>query len=202
MKGIAVSSSRGGCGKTSLAHALALGCGWNNTLAYLCHTDNRDPIKTIDRPYGYYDCRDTTRLAKLASLAAEKDDGFFIIDSGGNRPKFDAWIATSMDLILIPVSPDSEDVSEALAHHHRLVDAGAMNIKFVINKYPNAKSRQPLADKILALIPEGERLVYLPEVSAIRNLRMTDEEAFKTPPTNVNNLARKLFRAVRDYDKK
>jgi hypothetical protein len=42
--------------------------------------------------------------------AVVNEDGLCIIDSDGNRPDFDRWIADSVDLVLIPVTPDPEGV--------------------------------------------------------------------------------------------
>ncbi|WP_221900511.1 hypothetical protein [Bathymodiolus platifrons methanotrophic gill symbiont] len=42
MKGIAIVGTKGGVGKTSIAHLLALGAAWKNTPAYLMHTDDRE----------------------------------------------------------------------------------------------------------------------------------------------------------------
>ncbi|GFO76037.1 hypothetical protein BPLS_P3590 [Bathymodiolus platifrons methanotrophic gill symbiont] len=45
MKAIVIVGTKGGVGKTSIAHLLALGAAWKNTPAYLMHTDDREPIE-------------------------------------------------------------------------------------------------------------------------------------------------------------
>tara|TARA_B100000780_G_scaffold236420_1_gene177234 strand:+ start:798 stop:1127 length:330 start_codon:yes stop_codon:yes gene_type:complete len=103
-----------------------------------------------------------------------------------------------MDLILIPVAPDPEDVKEALAHAKRLSLAGAVKVKFVINRWPNGTRQQAAALEKLEGLPESDILCKVPIASAIQLLRVDDSKtAFKTPPSKINNLARALYRAVK-----
>jgi cellulose biosynthesis protein BcsQ len=197
VKGVAITGTKGGTGKTALSHALALGAAWHQLPAYLLHTDNRDPIQIKGRPYAYYDAREPSTLQTLAS-AALNQDGLFIIDGGGNRPQFDTWIAQSMDLVLIPVSPDPEDVREAIAHAKRMEQAGAVNIRFVINKYPAHRNEREFVSRYLNLLPQEKIIGHLGEVKMVRALRDSDNPEFQTPPSRVNNLARSLYRLVSD----
>ena len=198
MKGVAVSATKGGVGKTSLAHALALGAAWNNIPAYFMHTDNRPPIQVNGRPYGYYDARDPKKLITLIE-AIMNDDGLCVIDSGGNRPEFDQWIADSVDLVIIPVTPDPEAVSEGLAHMERLEAAGAKNVRFFINMMPSNKNEQMyVAREFLSKLPLNKILGRVGEVKAIRTLRIADGEKWTTPPSRLNNLSRALYRQVKE----
>lgn len=197
MKGVAWVGEKGGCGKTVLAHALALGAAWHNVPAYLMHTDNRDPIAVSGRPYMYYDAREPETLQRLIT-AAINQDGFCIIDSGGNRPDFDQWIAQYMDLVLVPVGPDDEDVKLGLKTMDRLEHAGSNNVRFVVNKYPAGKNERLFVAKYLAKLPQEKIMGGLSEVKAIRRLKEDDDPQFQTPPSKVNNLSRHLYRQVRD----
>lgn len=195
MRGVAISGSRGGTGKTSTAHLLALGAAWHGVPAYLMHTDDREPITVSGRPYMYYDARDPKALETLVGSALN-NDGLCVIDSGGNRPQFDKWIASSVDLMVVPISPDPEDVREGLSHAKRLMDAGAQNVRFLITKYPaNANERQFVARYFEAL-PEAKLIGRLPSVAAVRILRDSDQPTFQTPPSKVNNLARLTYRLI------
>ncbi len=102
-----------------------LSLGGTLTVGHLIimHTDNRPPIEVNGRPYAYYDARSPKTLTSLIE-AAMNNDGLCIIDSGGNRPEFDQWIADSVDLVIIPVTPDPEAVSEGLEHMKRLEEVG------------------------------------------------------------------------------
>lgn len=193
MKSIAITGKKGGTGKTSLCHALALGAAWSGKHAHLCHTDDREPIKVMDRPYMYYDTRAPEKLETIAQAAAQQD-GLFIIDSGGNRAEFDLWIANAVDLLLIPTSPDPEDVRESLEHAERLKKGGAEQVRFVVNKYPASAMERKFVERYLQDLPADDILCYVPEIKMIRTLRENDTEAFKTPTTRLNNVARGFYR--------
>ncbi|WP_024768438.1 hypothetical protein [Aquimarina macrocephali] len=193
MKAVAIVGKRGGSGKTSVSHLAALGAAWKMTPAYFMHTDDRDPIEVSGRPYAYYDARNPETLATLMGAAVNKD-GLCVIDGGGNRPEFDKWIADCVDLAIIPVSPDPEDVREALQHYERLVKAGAVKVKYLINKYPSSKVERGYVDTaFLCDIPAKDIIGYLPMVAAVRTLRASDTEKFKTPPSKVNKVARQTY---------
>ena len=198
MRGVAVSARKGGVGKTSLAHALALGAAWNNVPAYFMHTDDRVPIAVNGRPYAYYDARKPETLVTLIE-SAMNNDGLCIIDSGGNRPDFDQWIADSVDLVIIPVTPDPEAVYEGIEQMKWLENAGASNIRFLINMYPSGRvEREYIKREFLSLLPQEKIMGHIGEVKAIRTLRVADKDKWKTPPSRLNNLSRSLYSQVND----
>ena len=92
MKGVAIANPKGGVGKTVLCHLLALGAAWRGVPAYIMHTDDRPPLITSSRPYQYIDAREPTVLERVMDELLT-EEGLCIIDSGGNRPEFDRWIA-------------------------------------------------------------------------------------------------------------
>lgn len=195
MKGVATTGHRGGTGKTTIAHLLALGASWKGVPAHFMHTDDREPIKVNGRPYLYYDARKPDELEVLINSAVN-NDGLFVLDSGGNRPEFDAWVASSMDLVLMPVAPDPEDVRVALSHMARLEKQGAENVWFLINKVPANIHEKRYIARYLTKLPADRTIGAFPEMRAVRVLRDDDLVAFKTPPSRVNNLARNLYVVV------
>ncbi len=197
MRGVALTQRKGGSGKTVLSHALALGASWHDVPAYLMHTDNREPLKVNGRPYMYYDAREPETLQTLVD-AAISVDGLCIIDSAGNRPEFDGWIAQYVDLVLIPVMPDPEDVKEALVQMDVLESQGAQNVRYLINNYPTSKVERKYVERYLRQIPLEKAMGWVGSVKAIRILRENDDPVFRTPPSRVNNLSRSLYRQVRD----
>lgn len=197
MKGIAVCGSRGGSGKTSTAHLVALGAAWHGVPAYMFHTDDREPITVNGRPYGYFDARTPQDLSDFVGKILNTD-GLCIIDSGGNRPTFDSWIASTVDLVLVPVSPDPEDVREGIAHAARLESAGADNVRFILTKYPPTRNERLFVARYFENLPEDKVIGQLPAVAAVRILRDSDNPTFTTPPSKVNNLARRAYRLVKD----
>lgn len=198
MRGVLITSTKGGVGKTSLCHLLALGAAWKQVPAYVMHTDNRPPMKVNGRPYMYYDARDPKKLSTLMG-AALNNDGFCIIDSGGNRAEFDKWLVKSVDLTLIPVSPDPEAAPMALEHMKTLVSYGATNVRFILNMVSsNRYERLRDFKEYFSILPTDKIMGQLAKVSAIKRLRENDTQPFPTPPTNVNSLSKNLYFAVKE----
>lgn len=195
MKGVAIVAERGGSGKTSLAHALAFGAAWNNVPAYLMHTDDREPLKVDGRPYAYFDARSPEKLQSLIE-ASLTSDGLFIVDSGGNRPAFDKWITEAMDLVIVPIKPDAEDVATNLKHIERLQAFGRDNVRVILNACPSNKFEREFVQEVWKPVPSKLVIGVLPNMPAIRMLRMSDKEPFSTPPTKINKFARYLYEVI------
>lgn len=198
MRGVATIGKKGGTGKTTLAHLLALGACWKGVPTHFMHTDDRAPIKINGRPYLYYDARDPDNLKTLINMAVN-NDGLFVLDGGGNRPVFDAWVADLMDLVLIPVTPDPEDVRMAIEHMKGLEGQGYANVRYVLNKIPSNKLERRYIDRYLSRLQEDKIICPLPEMRTVRILREDDDEPFATPPSKVNNLARLLFTRINHF---
>lgn len=198
MKGILITCPKGGVGKTTLSHLMALGAAWMGKAAYFMHTDKRSPLKVLGRPYLYYDARELKQLTKLMGSALNKD-GFCIIDSGGNRADFDKWLAPSVDLIIIPVTPDPEAVEMAIEHMQALNSYGATNVHFILNMVSSNKfERVRDFSEYFNRLPGNKIMASLSKVAATKRLREPDNEPFITPPTNVNSLSKNLYFAVED----
>jgi len=196
MKGVAIASSKGGTGKTSLSHLLALGAAWNNVPSYLMHTDNREPIRVQGRPYLYYDARTPETLATLVESAVNQD-GLCIIDGGGNRPEFDNWIASAVDLVLIPVSPDQESATLAISDRERMLKSGATDCRYILNNVStNAKARAFDQTAFYDQLDQDLILGEVKAVAAVKRLGIPDQEPFSTPPSNLNKLSRVFYDLV------
>lgn len=199
MKGVAVLSDKGGVGKSTLCHLLAVGAAWRNVPAYLFHTDHREPMKVDGRPYAYIDGRDLERLQTVANSLIN-NDGFLIIDGAGNRPEFDAWIANFVDLVLIPVTADEEAVSLAISTMTRLEGQGITHARYVLNMTSANRNSRNFDFREYFSRLESEKIAGdVKKVEAVKRLRISDSSgAFPTPPSNVNNLSRSLHRIVDD----
>lgn len=198
MRAILFSCPKGGVGKTTLSHLLALGAAWMQVTAYLMHTDNRSPLKVNGRPYHYYDARKSKRLEMLMRSAFDKE-GIFIIDSGGNRPEFDKHAVKGVDLAIIPVTPDPEAVAMAIEHLKALESYGATNVRFILNMVSSNKFEQRRDfSEYFSNLPEGKIMASISKVAATKRLREPDNEPFSTPPTIVNSLAKNLYFAVQE----
>jgi cellulose biosynthesis protein BcsQ len=198
MKGIAILANKGGVGKTSLCHLLALGSVLKGVPAHVMHTDDRPPIQTKGRSYMYYDARNPEILNKFMEMSAG-NDGLFIVDGGGNRPEFDKLITDAMDLVIIPVTPDPEAVTMAIDHMKRLEGYGG-TVRFVMNIVSaNQNSRIYDFREYFSKLDSSKVIGEVRKVEAVKRLRMSDDtSAFPTPPTPVNNLARSVFRQVNE----
>ena len=181
MRGVALTQRKGGSGKTVLSHALALGAAWHNIPAYLMHTDNREPLKVNGRPYMYYDAREPKTLQTLIDSAINTD-GLCIIDSAGNRPEFDKWIAQYVDLVLIPVMPDPEDVKEALVQMDVLESQGAQNVRYLINNYPSGRVERRYVERYLRQIPLEKAMGWIGSVKASALCERTMIQRFRHRP--------------------
>lgn len=196
MKGVLIASTKGGVGKTALSHALALGASLKGVPAHMMHTDNRKPLSVDGRPYMYYDARELDTLTRIIG-AAMNADGLCVIDSGGNRPDFDKWLADTVDIAIIPVTPDPEAVDLALEHMELLEGHGARNVRFILNMVSSNRFEK-VADfeEYYSRLPVDKIMGQIPKVAAIKKLRCSDKEPFKTQSTKVNNLARGLYSTV------
>lgn len=198
MKGVAIISPKGGVGKTSLSHLLALGAAWRGMPAYVFHTDERDPLIVNERPYEYIDARDSDRLETVID-ALVQSKGISVIDGGGNRPHFDQWISEYMDLVLIPVTPDTEAITLGMRLMDELQRAGVSHARYLLSMTSsNAKALQFDQTHFYSRLPQNLIAGSIPRVESVRRLGMPDHEPFPTPPTPVNNASRKLYRIVLD----
>ena len=200
MKGVAILSDKGGVGKSSLCHLLALGAaGWRGVPSYMFHTDKREPMKVSGRPYAYIDGRKLETLSTMMGSLIN-NDGFCIIDGGGNRPDFDKWIADAVDLVLIPVTADEEAVQLAKETMKRLEGQGITHARYILNMVsPNEKQRLYDFREFFSALETDKIAGQIKNVAAVKRLRISDDKApFSTPPANVNSLSRYLHEIVDD----
>ena len=190
MQVVATVGSKSGIGKSTLAHALAFGATLRQAVGVMVHTDQRPPVASTGRPYGYIDGRTPERLVRVLEDAA-RHEGLLVIDGGGNRPAFDQVIAQAADLALIPVTLNAEDIRLALQDLERLPGA-----KAVFNRWPVNPFTQAVALRYEARLPKDRYLGRLIEVGGVRAF-LEDAEPWQTPPTKVNNFARALDGMVR-----
>lgn len=197
MKGIAIISPKGGAGKSTLAHLLAYGAAWRQIPAYLMHTDDREPMVVDGRPYAYIDARDPETLSRVMGSMVNSN-GLCVIDGGGNRPDVDEWIADAVDLVVIPVIPDTEAVQLAIETMDRLERAGAKHARYVLNMVSaNEKSRLRDLKQYFSKLDKEKIIGQIKEAKAVKRLREPDDiEPFTTLPSNINNLARTMYSIV------
>lgn len=190
MKLVAILGSKGGTGKTTLAHTLSYGATLAGHPTTLVHTDQRPPVKG-GRPYEYVDCsRNYAQITKLIKDRADQD-GFLIIDGAGNRPHLDIWLTGSMDLVLVPVTNSAEDVRCALQDLARFDDP---RVRVVVNRWPANRLVRMVMQRYVNELPDSRIAGLLPEVGGVRVF--LEDRDWETPGTKVNNQARRMFRLV------
>jgi len=85
-----------------------------------------------------------------------------------------------------------------MAHLERLENAGAKNARFIINMYPSSQNERRYVTRYFDELPSEKIIGRIGSVRAIRTLSEDDHPKFATPSSKVNNLARTLYRQVRD----
>jgi hypothetical protein len=166
---VAISSPKGGVGKTTLAHA---GC-WAavntfNTASYLIHTDNTEPVEiNASRGYRQYDCKfagdryldaDEKQFGKvmnywnrLIEIAPKDDRSIMFIDNGGNKEKLALHFADSADLTIIPLDLDGGAFKRGIEHYNQIKTRNSeANVRFVVAGHSGkfAKRDQDIWDSV------------------------------------------------------
>ncbi len=190
MKTIAILGSKGGTGKSSLAHCLAYGAHLMGTPSAMVHTDQRPPVKGL-RPYEYLDASANYSLVTQLIRDRSGEDGMMVIDGAGNRPHVDLWVTRSVDLVLIPVTTSAEDVRCALNDLSRFANPKA---RLVVNRWPSNRLVRLVVQRYAERLPESRVVARLPEVGAVR--QFLDDGEWRKPSTRVNNLCRQLYRTI------
>lgn len=196
MNSVAFVGIKGGNGATTSSHLLCLGAAWNGRPAYLLHTDIREPAEVSpERPYRYIDARNSDVLTQTYNKLVEASgDHLAVIDSGGNRENFDKFIAPAVDLVVIPTDLDNEAVKLAIKQAKVLSEIAKVRI---LVRCPLKLGRDD--QKEFDRIPKELLLGRVDVVKGSKRLKADDEDGWKTPPSNVNNLARKVHSLVFDF---
>ncbi len=190
MKTIAILGSKGGTGKSSLAHCLAYGAHLMGENAVMVHTDQRPPVKST-RPYEYLDASANYSLVTQLIRDRADQEGVMVIDGAGNRPHVDLWVTRTVDLVLIPVTNSAEDVRCAMNDLARFANPKA---RLLVNRWPANRLVRMVIQRYADRLPESRIIGRLPEVAAVR--QFLDDGEWRKPSTRVNNLSRQLYRMI------
>ncbi len=77
-------------------------------------TDPHRPVKAEGRPYSVVDGRDSTALAHIITASQNTENGWLVVDGGGNRPAFDQAMTEPAHLTILLFRASEEDL-EAVA---------------------------------------------------------------------------------------
>ena len=149
-KAISILGKKGGSGKSTTSHMLALGLSKLGIRAILLTTDNdRKSLRDENRPYSTYGAQTSENLKKALEAFGRLDTStipsVLIVDGGGNREGVDNLFAEFSDLILLPFRDSEEDIRVVSADLQRLPEAMALPSCWTTNHFAIASAQQVLA---------------------------------------------------------
>lgn len=195
MISILIPNEKGGAGKSTTAHLLALGCHFTNRPCYVLHADKGDVPNDENRPYFVVDARQPEAAqASFKKLIAAPGEHWVVVDAKGNDEDFDRWVAPAVDLVLIPTNLEASYVSRTLKHFE-LMSQFNPNC-WILPRKNGAESDEDL--KQLGRLPKNRTLDTV-ETRKKAGIELCNaDDPFKPCSTAVNQLARKTFRLVYD----
>src|SRR5579863_2049224 len=181
--------SKGGVGKSATSHLACLGAVLSNRPAAYVLTDPDREIRDKGRPYDVLDGRQPKQLANILSASQNTPDGWLIIDGGGNRPAFDAEIASEVDLCIFPFRPSHEDLDTVSMDMDRIDEALAWPTAWPTNIFA-IPAAQSFIKRLSKKYPSRVIAKPIPFVNSASDLLA---ESLESPSSPVRRLARKVF---------
>lgn len=182
--------SKGGVGKSATSHLACLGAILAERAAAYVLTDPDREIRDKGRPYGVLDGRDPKKLAAILNASQTiSDGGWLIIDGGGNRPAFDAEIASAVDLCIFPFRPSQEDLDTVSMDLDRIPNALAWPAAWPTNVFA-IPAAQSYISSLSKKYPSRVITKVIPFVNSASDLLA---ETLDSPSQPVRSLARKVF---------
>ena len=194
MRTVYIGGTKGGSGKTTTAHLLALGAILNKQPASYVLTDPLRSLKGEGRPYSVQDGRNPERLANFIANADTIHNGWLFIDGGGNRPAFDQATAAEVELTIVPFKPNEEDLETVAADLRNIPNAFALPTAWSTN--PKA---QKAAEYLLASLSTAfpGRVIETP-IYFVNSTADLLGAVLGDPSTPLRNAARRAYAAVDD----
>lgn len=184
-----VCGQKGGTTKTTTAQMLCLGAVLCNQPAVYVVTDPHRILKDKGRPFYVLDGRDPEKLAQIITAIKKNDNGWLIVDGGGNRLAFDKTISAQADLSLLPFRASGEDTDMILADMEAMPEAMAWPCAWPTNWMAEQEAQRHI-DKIKAAYPL--RLIEQPLYFVNCASQLLDEN-LDYPAAPLRNAARKAF---------
>ncbi len=189
---VVFAGTRGGVGKTVMAHSACLGAILHNQPAVYVLTDPLRKLRTEGRPYGVLDGREPHMLARILKESRNGSGGWTIIDGGGNRPAFDAELAAVADLCILPVRNTDEDMDVVANDLMRIPKAIAWPTAWPTNPYA-LRAAQLMLERFVKAFPLRVINPSIPEVKSSSQLLA---DSLGSPRTVVRRMARKIFEVM------
>lgn len=185
-----VGGRKGGSAKTSTAHLLCLGAILRGQPAAYVLTDPDRRVKAEGRPYGVMDGRDAKTLASFISASKGTQNGWLIVDGGGNRPAFDAALYEQADMCLVPFRASEEDLEAVSQDLAAMPNAIAWPAAWSTNKH--AQDAAAYLIESLAKAFPGRVLTDKP-IHFVNSVSELLGKSLENPSTPVRNAARRAF---------
>jgi hypothetical protein len=186
---LAVLGQKGGSAKSTTAHLLCLGAILNRQPAAYVLTDPKRQLKSEGRPYGVLDGRDPARLAQIIEANHSAQNGWLVIDGGGNRPNFDKAVAGQAQLCLLPFRDSEEDVEAVALDMASIPHAFAWPCAWPTNIHA-AHAAQRFIDSMSKAFPLR---VITPPIPFVNSAKELMDKTLGDPSTQVRAGARRAF---------
>ena len=191
-KAISILGKKGGSGKSTTSHMLALGLSKLGIRAILLTTDtDRKSLKDGNRPYSTFGAQTAENLKKaleaFGRLDASTTPSVLIVDGGGNREGVDNLFAEFSDLILLPFRESEEDIRVVSADLQRLPEAMALPTCWTTNNFAS-ESAKKVIDEMESKFPGR---VMQPVISCRASQKLLAED-FTNIDTQVVSISKAL----------
>ena len=198
-KFVYVGGKKGGTTKTTSSHLLCLGAILRGQPAAYVLTDPTRQIKAEGRPYGVLDGRDPRKLAQIIEASRSTQNGWLIIDGGGNRPEFDSELNDAADLCLLPFRASEEDLDTVSQDLQLLPDSIAWPSAWPTNRHAE-QAAQYFIDGLAKAFPL--RIIKTP-IYFVNSAAELLGASLKSPLTPVRSAAKRAFDIMAEaYDER
>jgi len=185
---------KGGTTKTTSAHLLCLGAILRGEPAAYVLTDPHRQIKSEGRPYAVLDGRDPKSLAQIIIASLNTQNGWLIVDGGGNRPALDEKLAEQADLCILPFRASEEDLDALALDMQSMPHAIAWPSAWPTNRHA-MQSAQYFIDGLEKAFPL--RVIPAP-IYFVNSAAELLGASLDSPSTPVRNAARRAFSIMTD----
>jgi hypothetical protein len=194
-KFVYLGGQKGGTTKTTTAHLLCLGAFLRGEPSAYVLTDPNRQIKAEGRPYAVLDGRDPQKLAQIITASRSTQNGWLIVDGGGNRPALDAELSSESDLCLLPFRPSEEDLDMVSQDLQGLPNSFAWPSAWPTNRYAQ-QSSQYFIDGLKKAFPL--RVIETP-IYFVNSAAELLGASLDSPSTPVRNAARRVYSILDDH---
>jgi chromosome partitioning protein len=190
-----VGGQKGGTTKTCTGHLLCLGAILCKQPADYVLTDPKRELKAEGRPYGVIDGRIPAKLAQVIGASHSSENGWLIIDGGGNRQAFDTAMADEANLVLLPFRDSEEDLEAVSLDLKAMPHALAWPSAWPTNAKAQATA-QPLIEALSRAFPLR---VISPPLYFVNSAKELLGASLDNPSTPVRSAARRAFGIMAEH---